>query len=680
MTDTDLRGLDLSRRLDSLWTGLVDAPRTLETLAGAGVLDVGDLLRRSTAELLELPGIGERKLARLVDAARHQALLPATETDPVTAWLPDSLLDLPFDSLDLPRAVLRALEEQRVRSLRELDGCENRATLRPHREAVRVALARRLAGPGESAAPATFLAELRRFRSGLDPADAALFDRLLGVGHRPASSTAAASALRLPLDEVRMREERLRATLRSNCSALLDRLVRDAESALIVRDGVVGIDELVVGTSLHTASQSCSDPTLPLRWLAFARADRWCFEADRLCCLPADDFRLVVRTTQRELRRAVRPPILVADLVSAARDAVHACSPSMVQHVLRRVLGYALALDQHVGEVVTLRNTSLSDRLEALLEDADRPLPVDDLLFRYRDRFGRGAAQRIRDALRRRPTFLEVAPRTWSLRNRHVDELELLRPEAERLVEELRRSGGRIQLGERVRHGEISERCAHLLAAMLADVPSLRPLGRGEFVLRRSGPSARTSALVEDLRRAMGEVPFARFLQNCPPAQRPLVSRLLRTNRLFVSPSKDRIDLAENYPLTGERLRLLLHEVRTCVEESGGYAHLARIQGSIASAELGGSFLTDHLLLDVLRRHGEFEILSDTVVADGDLQLGPFLQRISRDILRSRVAGLTFQQIVAERPELAEFSSCLQGLLDADPLVQSEDGLHYQLA
>ena len=324
MTDTELRGLDLSRRLDSLWTGLVDAPRTLEALAGAGVHDVGDLLRRPTAELLALPGIGERKLARLVDAARHQALLPAAETDPISSWLPDSLLDLPFDSLDLPRAVLHALEDRQVRSLRELDACETRTTLRPHREAVRVALARRLAGPGENPAPTTFLAELRRFRTGLDPADAALFDRLLGVGHRPTNSTAAVSALHLPLDEVRMREERLRASLRSNCGAVLDKLGRDAESALIVRDGVVGIDELVVGTGLHTASQSCTDPTLPLRWLAFARAERWCFEADRLCCLTTDDFRLVVRTTQRELRRAVRPPVLVAALVSAARQAVHA--------------------------------------------------------------------------------------------------------------------------------------------------------------------------------------------------------------------------------------------------------------------------------------------------------------------------------------------------------------------
>ncbi len=186
--------------------------------------------------------------------------------------------------------------------------------------------------------------------------------------------------------------------------------------------------------------------------------------------------------------------------------------------------------------------------------------------------------------------------------------------------------------------------------------------------------------LVEELRRAMGEVPFARFLQNCSPGDRPLVARLLQTNRLFVSPAKDRIDLAENYPLTGERLRLLLHAVRTCVEESGGYAPLARVQGALEAAELGGSFLTDHLLLDVLRRHGGFEILSGTVVADPALHLGPFLQRIARDILRARVAGLTFQQIVAERPELAEFSTCLQGLLEADPLVQSEDGLHYQLA
>jgi hypothetical protein len=678
MTATGLCGLDLDRRLDTLWTGLVDAPRTLQTLADAGVHDVGELLRRPTDELLALPGIGERKLMRLVDAARHQAVRTSPEAEPLATWLPASLLELPFEELDLPGPARQELQRHGVRCLRDLlDGGPEDA-LEALKPIVRRALEKRLHVVGR--APTNFLAELRTFRSTLSQEDAVLFDRLLGVGHRPTTLAATATALRIPLDELRAREGRLRIALRASCIRLVDQLARDAESALLVRDGVVGVDELVVGTSLHAASQSCSDPSLPLRWLAFARADRWCFEADRLCCLPAQDLRLVVRSTQRALRRAVRPPILVADLVTAAREAVPSCTPSMVQHALRRVLGYALALEQDVGEVVTLRNTSLNDRLEAILEDADRPLPVDDLLFRYRDRFGRGAAQRIRDALRRRPAFLEVAPRTWSLRSRHIDELELLRPEAERLVDDLRQHGGRIQLGDRVRNGDISERCAHLLAAMLADVPSLRPLGRGAFVLRRAGPSTRTEGLVGDLRRAMGEVPFARFLQNCSPADRRLVSRLLRTNRLFVSPARDRIDLAENYPLTGERLRLLLHEVRSCIEESGGYAHLSRIQSAIAAAELGGTFLTDHLLLDVLRRHGDFEILSGMVVADRELQLGPFLQRLARDILRTRVAGLTFQQIVAERPELAEFSACLQGLLDADPMVQSEDGLHYQLA
>ncbi len=678
MNETDLDLLDLERPLESLWTGLVDAPRTLATLASAGILDVGGLLRCPTAKLLALPGIGERKLARLVDAARHQARPTTPTADPLASWLPEHLLDLDFEELDLSRSTRDALQRHGVKRLRDLMDAHVATSAADHRAPVRAALTKHLTSNRRE--PVRFLAELRRFRAGLTAHDAGLFDRVLGVGQRPGTLADAAAALRVPIEELRAREVSVRAALRDACGSLLDALGRDADSALSVRDGVVGVDELVVGTGLHAASQSCSDPSLPLRWLAFARADRWCFEADRLCCLPADDFRQIVRMTQRELRRAVRTPVLVADLLAAARRAVATCTPTMVQHVLRRALGYALALDQDVGEVVTLRNTSLSDRLESILDDADHPLPVDDLLFRYRDRFGRGAAQRIRDALRRRPLFLEVAPRTWSLRSRHVDELELLRPEAERLVEDLARTGGRIQLGERVRHGEISERCAFLLTAMLADVPSLRALGRGEFVLRQAGPSPRTAALVEELRRAMGEVPFARFLQNCSPGDRPLVARLLQTNRLFVSPAKDRIDLAENYPLTGERLRLLLHAVRTCVEESGGYAPLARVQGALEAAELGGSFLTDHLLLDVLRRHGGFEILSGTVVADPALHLGPFLQRIARDILRARVAGLTFQQIVAERPELAEFSTCLQGLLEADPLVQSEDGLHYQLA
>ncbi len=184
---------------------------------------------------------------------------------------------------------------------------------------------------------------------------------------------------------------------------------------------------------------------------------------------------------------------------------------------------------------------------------------------------------------------------------------------------------------------------------------------------------------MRELRRAMGEVPFARFLQNQPQSRRRLVSRLLRQNRLFVSTARDRVDLLENWPFDPQRLQILLRAVRVAIEERGGYASIARIRPDLAEAGFSESFLHDHILLDVLRRHGDFELLPGGFVASRGVGLARWILRTARRILRAHVTGLSLTQLIVERPELAEFETCLGELLAQDPMVQSADGLNYQI-
>ena len=82
---------------------------------------------------------------------------------------------------------------------------------------------------------------------------------------------------------------------------------------------------------------------------------------------------------------------------------------------------------------------------------------------------------------------------------------------------------------------------------------------------------------------------------------------------------------------------------------------------------------------DLLRRHGPFEVLSGGIVAQASMGLGGWIQHKAREVLRFADLALTPAEIIGELPELAEFSDCLPVLLDRDPLVHSNDDMHYRV-
>lgn len=521
-----------------------------------------------------------------------------------------------------------------------------------------------------------FATVLREVHDDLAPLDRDLLDAILGIGRRAQPPERAALMLRIPLQEIEGTLTRIRKTLGERGGHELQQLGQELEAELRLHEGALGVDDLQVGTLLHTASRRATDPAAPLRLLALWQRDRYCIDGDRLCAMTSERLRVLVRHVRQAIA-AARPPVRISALENGA-DLPQGCR-ALLAHVVTRTLKLAIELDPTHGEIVSRPARSLHRRLESILEESESPLLLDDLVFRHRDRFGSGRRARIVDALHSGGAFIQVAPATWSLRTRHLDELELLRPEAERIALDVATTDRRVALRERVRRAELSERSAFLLIDLLRHERAVRSLGRGEFCARRRGLPPLVEAMVRELRRAMGEVPFARFLQNQPQSRRRLVSRLLRQNRLFVSTARDRVDLLENWPFDPQRLQILLRAVRVAIEERGGYASIARIRPDLAEAGFSESFLHDHILLDVLRRHGDFELLPGGFVASRGVGLARWILRTARRILRAHVTGLSLTQLIVERPELAEFEACLGELLSQDPMVQSADGLNYQI-
>jgi hypothetical protein len=66
-------------------------------------------------------------------------------------------------------------------------------------------------------------------------------------------------------------------------------------------------------------------------------------------------------------------------------------------------------------------------------------------------------------------------------------------------------------------------------------------------------------------------------------------------------------------------------------------------------------------------------------VARKSMGLVGWLMRRARTALREANIPLSVGEMLAQRPELAEFADCLAELLDKDPLVATKDGQRYQI-
>jgi hypothetical protein len=207
----------------------------------------------------------------------------------------------------------------------------------------------------------------------------------------------------------------------------------------------------------------------------------------------------------------------------------------------------------------------------------------------------------------------------------------------------------------------------------------VRCLGRGDACPASRGRSSTVEGLLTDFKRAMGEVPLDLFLQNQPPERRRLVARLLAENRLFVAPSTDKVDLLTNYPFDQKRREQLLQVAEAALAARGGYAGLDVLLAAVQQSDLAGTFWTEHLLGELLRRHGDFDLLPGGFVARREMGMMGWLQQRARQALRKAGMPLSVAELLVEQPDLAEFAECLHEILGRDPMLQASQDQRWHL-
>lgn len=480
-----------------------------------------------------------------------------------------------------------------------------------------------------------------------------------------------------PTDGSRGRDEAVRARLEERSPSLLRRLHQEILRELEAGEGLVRADRLAVGTLLHVAARGSGDPGLPLRLAAFCWPDELHVHAGCLTALPGRSWHRLVHRV-RALTGPQKLPRPLEELRQHLRASVDPVPRGLLVHVLTEICHLRVQIDAERGELVLPQQRAPGARLAALLLEEGRPTPLEDLVFHYRERYRSARRYRLLLHLRRDPQFLEIGRGIWSLRTWHEDEVEAARRRAEEVVERACQRGGKQPAAELL--GEACERTLHLVLDLVRRDGRLRYLGRGEVCPSRHSRSQVLHELLRDFRKAMGEVPMSRFVQNHPPERRRLVQRLLIENRLFVFPAPDRIDVLTNYPFNAERLQRLVEVVDTFLGARNGYAPLSTVLEEVNRCDLGGGWLTPTLLGELLRRHGPFEVLPGDFVARSVLGLGAWLMRRARNALREAAVPISLEELLVERPELSEFAGCLGELLHRDPLVQTPDGLRFQIA
>jgi len=608
---------------------------------------------------------------------------PDADTATWAQVLPRALLELPLARLGLAVPTVDAFRRENVTTVRDALAATS-STLRRHGDdvvaALRAALARVL-HEGLARHPDAgddWPAVRRQLIAGLTEDETRLFARLVGT-EAPPSRVALAAELHVAPARLDAFVERVRSRVAAAAPAVLARLQAEASDALAAGDGAAPLTDAAPGTLLRTLADHAPDRELGLRLLAFLLPHECCHHAGMLLGVPMR----VLRRLLRALPPLVAPHRLPLHLDWIRHELEPACEPvprGVLLHVLRTELRVAIQHDAHLGDVVVPDPRTPEARLVELLQEAGRPLPIADLLFAWRERFRTGSLAGLARRLRTSDAFVCVGHDLWALRGDHRLELTGTTALADRVARRIVAEGGRHHVADLLAADERDERTVHYVLDHLAHDPRVRMLGRGDACAASHRRSAVLEALLGDFRRAAGEVVVSRFLQNQPPERRRLVARLLRHNRLFVQPGPDRIDTIVNWPFNEERLQRLLGIADNHLRARAGYASGDALRDVMRRSDIGGDWLTTPVLLDVLRRHGPFEVLPGGIVALADTALGSALLRSVRRALRASGVPLSIDDLVRARPELGEFAPMLAELLAGNPHVHSPDGVHFSLA
>lgn len=587
-------------------------------------------LHLNDSTMSEFAGLGARRLADLLqlDEAAWNRLLDAS---------PQAVIEL-RDALD--RVVARGLAAH--------ESAPQRPPIAPP-----VAVRETAASDWAASAPSELLAALA-----------------VHTGWHPLPGTPSASS---PIEPRQLRQMLL-ALAPEWCARLRREIQRDLVSA----EGALGIEQLAAGSIAARIGREASDPLAPLRLAALLAPARWNLHGRFLTELEPVELASLVRVLRRETE-ARRLPLLVEELETRLiRRHIHA-PRGLVQRLLRDDLRRILAIDMNRGEVVLARPSERSLRLRQLLLEAGQPVAFDDLAFLWRETHHRVNRSRLRNCMLADDAFLQVGRDMWSLRVAHAADLAAAAAFVGIACDNLRREGGRRHV-ESLLEGACDARMAWMALDHLRRDPRVRYLGRGELCLAGRRSSWAMERLMAGFRRAASTVVLSRFLANQQQGERRLVERILRSNRVFVFPQPDRVDLLANYPYPPHRVRKLVALVTLHLQLHGGTTTLDSLVGAVHAGNLGGQWLDRQFLSDLLQRHCSLQFLPGGMVALPELHSLHRIRKRAREALRAAGRPLTFGELLASAPELAPYAEGLEEILHGDAMLKLLPGGRWRVS
>ncbi len=625
----------------------------------------------------------------------HAAESPSPSADASpgpSAWsvLPTCLLQLRLDRLPLSTELAALLHTHAIRRVADLgrlpasdflpDGWLGEERAAELRSALERAVGE---GLGTEALPIdgadeAWPALLQQLQETLDPDERALLQALLGIDVTACSIATYALRTNVPPHAAEELATRTRTRLQKLAPTLVTRLAAELRSEFQAFDGFADGRHLAQGSLLRAMRDGSGQNLLPLRLCAFLFPNDCHLLGSVLVGMPPRRCRRLVRALHR-LATPGRLPLPLAQLAQELGAQQIDAPRGLLVQLLRSELRVAVEVDGERGEVAMPDPRSAARRICDLLAECGQPMPFDELVFAYRERHRRANPALIEQQLHADPAVLRLGKRLWSLRKWHDRELAAVDLLVDKAARKLCAEGGRQSVEKLLADENLDERTIYLVLDRLAADPRVRLLGRGEACPATHKRSQVQEQLLLDFRRAAGEVVETMFLANQPPARRRLVRRLLRENRLFVTPAENRIDTLSNYPLNEERMARLIAVVKEQLSTRTGYAHVSALKAALDKTDLGGSWLTPVLLLDILRRNAPFEVISGGLVARRQLRLGAAIVRMARQALRDTGTSMNVEDMVRRRPELAEFAAYVAPLLSADPTVHTTRGQYFTL-